>query len=1004
MMRNATVPLVVVAAALAAAPSASAQTSTVTGVVRDATTSQPIASAQIQIVGTGLGALSGAEGSYAIRNVPTGPQEVRAIVLGYAQQTVETTVTPGEPAVVNFALDPQAIALDAIVVSATGVDQRQREVGNAVAQIEVDDVELSTISNVPELLQGRAPGVTVLQSSGTSGTGARIRIRGNNSISLDNEPLVIVDGVRVTANNEAGDDILGGQDWSRFNDFNAEEIETIEILKGPAASALYGTAAANGVVVITTKSGVVGDTRLSAYTEQGIIVENHDYPANYAQLGETLVPTSLGPAGAEFVGCTIPLQASGLCAPIETLSFNPLEVNSPFQDGRNSVFGLTISGGQEQVQFFVAGETRDEEGIYEVNEVDQINLRANVQAELRDDLSLGVRTGYVSNDARLPYNDNAVEGVVSSGLLGYYEPRETGGYYAYPLENRFAFQNEQGVERFIGSAQGRYTPLPWLSVNGMAGLDLLTTTTMQTLPPNVFSQSYSRDYAIGYRFADRQITRGVNSNLSAQAAFDLTPELYSTTIVGGQYIRDAFQLIGGGGYGLLPGTETLDALSERFEVYETNEEQVTVGAYVSQQIAWRDRLFLTGAIRGDDNSAFGNDFGLAFYPSLSASWVLEEEDWFPTNEVLSTLRLRAAYGESGLKPGFRTARQFFNPISATLAGDVSVPAVTIGGAGNPDLEPEESREYELGFDAGFFSDRVGLEFTYYDKDSENALVNRPLPPSLGTASEQTINIGGVSNKGIEALLTGQILRSDDVDWEASLSYATNESEILSLGEDVTGEPLPPIIFGLGTNTQRHQEGFPPGAYFQPPILGWSDENGDGLLAADEIEVGDEPTYQGTPFPTRELALNTSITLFDIAEISALVDYKGGHKLFNGTEEFRCSVFVTCRAINDPNAPLEDQARAVAARELGTVAGFFEEADFTKLRSVSLRLMVPRRYTDMAGLSALALTLSGRNLKTWTDYTGLDPELNSAGQSAFSTFDFLGQPPVRHWTARLDVTF
>lgn len=989
-----------IAGAVIAIPAAAAGQArgTVVGTVVAEETQSPLVGVQVIIVGTNIGSLTNQDGRYIISNAPAGTREVRVVRLGYSAGTQTVTVTAGESVTADFALSQSAIALEGLMVSVTGQTQRRREVGNSVANINVADIELAPIQTFSQLLQGRAAGVTVLESAGTSGTGARVRVRGSNSISLSNEPLLIVDGMRVNNSPASLAMGLGGQSISRLNDINAEDIENIEILKGPAAAALYGTAAANGVIQITTRRGHAGTTRWNIYGEIGSITEDNEYPANYSQRGRLLGGSD---AGEEFNGCDITLQADGVCEPLELNSFNPLMQNSPFRDGDLHTVGLSVSGGSDQVQYYVSGETGDENGIYETNFVDRVNLRGNLRAQPHSNIDLSLNTGYLSSRTRLPLNDNAVEGFLGAGYLGSaFDSEATGGYFAYSNDRRVALERFQNVERLLGSVNATWRPQDWLAITGTAGMDILSRDDESGVPPGIFTPGEDPDNAIGNRSLFNGLIRNYTARVNGIGTFQITPDFGSVTTVGGGYLEDRFQRSDAGGFNLLPGTRSLGALSERFFIGELDQTTITVSGLVSQQFSWRDRVFVTGGLRGDRNSNFGEDLGFEIYPSASASWVIGEEPWFPRSRVFSSLRLRAAYGQSGLMPDFRTAEQFYTPVTATIR-DASEPAITIGGAGNPDLKPERSREYEAGLDAGFFDERIGLQLTYYDKRSTDALVDRLLAPSLGSSEEQTVNLGSVSNTGWEAQLDAHIIDLPRARWDATVSLAMNRNRLLELGEGIQ-----PIVFGIGGDSQHHEEGYPLGAYWGTELLDWADASGDGIIGADEIELS-EPKFLGTPFPKREITLSSSVTLFNTVRVFALLDHRGGHHLFNSTEEFRCGAFFNCRGIQDGTAPLAEQAAAVAAAIEGSIGPYVEPGDYTKLREVSVTFLGLERFaqsTGFDGLTSVSLTLSGRNLATWTDYSGLDPEINSGGQSNFSTYDFLGQPPVRTLTARLDISF
>jgi TonB-dependent starch-binding outer membrane protein SusC len=990
------------AALLCAAPAvAAAQTGSITGTVIDQATNEPLRGAQVSVAGTNLGSLTNAEGSYTIRNVPAGEQELRATIIGYRTGRETVTVAADDVATANFALQQTAIAVEGLVVTATGEQARRRELGNTVSQISVPDVELAPVNKFSDLLQGRAAGVTVQQSGGTTGTGSRIRIRGSASVSLSNQPLLIIDGVRIHDSPNSGSIGVGGQTPSRLEDINPEDIENIEILKGPAASALYGTAAANGVIQITTRRGRAGVPTWNAYTEVGSVLERTRWPANFEA------------RDADGGWCPTPFQAFGICEIDNIVTWNPLMDRaegdgvsnpdlgpaSPFRDGNRRQFGVNVAGGGDVATYYFSAEQEGEAGVFRNNDLNRVSLRANVQSNIRDDLDVSVSTGYTTSDLSLPQNDNNILGLVTNAMLGWAEDDPVHrGYAPVGPDQIFEIDTRQQIDRFVGSANANWRPLDWLSFVGTAGLDFLGRHDNETIQPGRVDFA---DYPEGRRISNRIQVGNYTANFGGTATFELNPNVISTTSAGTQYHQEIFRGTYASGWQLLEGSESLAGTNARFAVNEINQDVRTLGGYLQQQFGINDRIFLTGAVRGDDNSAFGSDFGLVLYPSLSASWVIGEEDWFPQLQAVSSLRLRASYGRSGLRPGFRQALTFLSPVAVAVEG-VDAPGFTIGGAGDPDLAPEISSEFETGFDLGLLDERFGLEFTYYNKTSRDALVFRRLAPSLGVATGRYENIGSVRNEGVEALLNASILDLPTTQWDATLSVSSNRNELLELAEGIE-----PIIFGLGGDSQRHEPGFPLGGYWAYPLEGW--EAGEsGIVGPGDVQIGDEQEYRGTPFPKYEVSLSSSVTLFDLVRLSALVDHHGGHTLLNSTEEFRCAFFI-CEGLNDPNAPEAEQARAIAAAQYNfgmpsTIDGFLEDATFTKLREASVTLMSPPAWTDRLRVQGLSLTLSGRNLATWTNYTGADPEVNFGGQQNFSTADFFTQPPVRYYTARVNLTF
>ena len=974
------------ALALAPLSGAVAQgTGTVAGTVRNAATNAPIPGVRVQVRGTNQGAITAQDGSYRF-NVAAGSHTLVATRVGFDGATAQVAVTAGQRAEANFTLRESAVAIAGVVATATGREQRTREVGNAVGSITPEDVDLAPVDNITSLLQGRSPGVFVAQNSGTTGVASRIRIRGSNSVSLSNEPLVIIDGVRINSQ-DTYTNVPLWQSPNRLNDINPEDIENIEILKGPAAAALYGTAAANGVIQVTTKRGRAGATRWNAFTEQGQIREVTDYPASFRS-----------------DGCILLDIAEGDCDEIEGLiSFNPLETPgfSPFRDGSRQQYGLGVSGGTEAVTYYLAGEWEDETGVYEVNALNRYSARANLTSRVSEKLNLTLKTGYVSSDLRLPDNDNSLYGFLLNGLLGSGDSAVARGTYGIPTEETNAFETGQLARRFTTSLNANFRPTSWLSIVGTAGLDQVNRHDHDYVGANEVSDVYSALIPEGYRRSNRVEITNFTSTLDGTFTFPLREEVVSNTSVGVQYHREDYHDTRAFGRGIAPGTKSLQGTSKLFAVSENTVENATVGTYLSQQVAFNDRLFVTGSLRGDDNSAFGTATEFVWYPSFSTSWVVSEEPFFPSVPALSNLRFRAAYGKSGLRPSFRDALTYYAPVAVRL-GAADVAGVTVSGTGNVDLKPEIATEVELGFDAGLLDDRLGFELTWYNKRSDDALVQRVLPPSLGLTTSRWDNVGSVRNRGWEALLNARLADTRVLQWDATLTAARNSNKLISLAEGIE-----PILLGSNRNQQKHIPGYPLGGYWQRPIT-YADANGDGMLQVSEVSIGDTAVYLGQPIPTREGSLSSSLTLFGWLRVSGLLDYKGGHQLLNFTRFDRCSWEIVCEASYvRERSNLQDQAGIIAYNVLESginTAVYIEDADYVKLREVAVSLMVPERYTERFSVNGLRLTLSGRNLKTWTDYSGFDPETNGFGIANFQTYDYYTQPSLRYWTARVDFNF
>ncbi|MBV9109182.1 MAG: TonB-dependent receptor, partial [Gemmatimonadetes bacterium] len=471
--------------------------------------------------------------------------------------------------------------------------------------------------------------------------------------------------------------------------------------------------------------------------------------------------------------------------------------------------------------------------------------------------------------------------------------------------------------------------------------------------------------------------------------------LTSGTTVGAQYYRNVFDRNGEYGSILPPGASTVTSASVVTGDESTSESR-TLGAFVEENLGISDRLFITGAVRSDRNSAFGADFKTVFYPKLSVSWVVSEEPFFPHIGLLDELRLRTAYGASGVQPGTIDAVQYYAANSGRFDGS-ELPGVAFSAVGNSSLKPERSTELEMGFDARFFGNRVNTELTYYNKDSRDALIARNLPLSLGTGSTVRFeNLGEVRNWGWEYLVNAQILERSVLGWDLTVSGSHNSNELVDLGG------VPPII----GSTIQNREGFPLIGYWQRPIKSFADANHNGIIEASEIVVGDTAEFMGYTQPRTEITVTNGFDLFNRkVRVTALFDHKGGFLLLNGTDRIRCQSRNNCRALVDPTTPLAEQARAVAVRTAtfsNTQAGYMEDASFWRFRELGLTLNAPDQWARRFGGRSLSATFSARNLHLWTNYSGIDPESNY-GQNDVPS-DFQTAPPPSYYTVRVNLGF
>ena len=1019
--------LVAVATAAPAWAGAQQASGVVTGRVTETGNGAPVPEAQVNVVGTTLGARTGADGQYTIRGVPAGQVRLRALRIGYAEGTQTATVAAGQTATVNFSLSRSAVQLQEVVTTATG-QQRAVEVGNVVNQIQASEVtRTAPVTTVSDVLNARAPGVVITSASGT-GTGSRIRIRGANSLSLSNDPIYIIDGIRMTNNSGSTGLGTGGPAPSRVNDINPDEIESIEVIKGPSAATLYGTDAANGVIVITTKRGRSGPAQWNAWGEYGVIEDRvNNYPTNYTLRGKS-------PGATAQRNCTLNQVGLGECLVDSLRSYNIFQDEdvTPLGTGNRYQAGVSVSGGTEQVRYFISGEREEEEGLIELprferrrfaetntpidewverpNALDKRSFRANLNAAITPELDVSVNAGYINLTQRYQLDMNATAGL-GSHLFGGPGFKDNGsvavvgtprsGYRAWTPGYTFQEKSEQQVNRFITGAQANWRPLSWLQGNATVGLDF-TGRAETRLRRDGEGPPLTATYREGFAEDGRADISNFTSNVSGAATWQIRDWLRSQTTAGAQYVNYRFDGTTAQGSDLPPGAITAGAGAVA-SASEFTTLTKTLGFFIEEQFSIRERLFLTAAVRSDQNSAFGTDFQSVLYPKASVYWIASEEEFFPQMGWLDQFRFRAAYGASGVQPGPNDALRTFASTTANVGG-TDLPAVVYSAIGNDSLKPESTTELEAGFDLRAFGNRTSLEFTYYHKRTKDALIDAIVPPSAGAAVNVTRNLGSVRNIGFEALLTAQLVDRPEVGVDLSVNGSTNDNKLVSLGGN------PPQI---GT-VSRIDEGYPLFAFWGREIT-FDDKNGDGILVysedagVNELFVADETKLIGEANAKHNVSTTLGVELFDRRlRVQGLLDYRGGFHWYNNTERIRCASRSNCTGLNNPESALVDQAAALAllSHPARTPSGFIQQGDFVRLREVSATYTLPETLLDrVRGVSSASLNLSARNLAVWTDYRGVDPEsFRGAGSSVDQGDDFQGLGPPSYFIVRLNLGF
>ena len=1027
-------------AVLVSAAVAQAQQSSLQVRVLEARTQRPIAEAQVGIAGTLIGGLTNSEGRVTLRNIPLGPQTVRVLRVGFAEAKQSIRVTGAELPPMDITISPVAVDLSPVVITATGT-QLRKEVGNTVSTINVaQTVQVSPITTVSDLLAARTSNLVVTTGTQT-GSGSRTRIRGVASMSLSNEPIFIIDGIRMTADVSSSQLFTGGAQPSRVTDINPDEIEGIEIVKGPSAAALYGTAAANGVVVITTKRGRSGGARWTTYAEVGQLKDRNTYPTAYTLFGRA-TPTSTTQLG--FNQCNLQRVGIGTCFVDSVAALNLFDNDSltPLGTGSRYQAGAQLSGGTEAVRYFLSGEREEEIGIMELpkfertrlqaekapmhewlerpNAMARNSLRANLNAAVNPKLDLAFSSNFTNIDSRFSLESNATAGLGSQAFGGPgcivcipnrvvqaqagQPPLNTPLYGYRAWTPGYSWQEKAGqlVNRFLVSGNATYRPMSWWQVRATVGDDFADRVDENLLfngegPPISVTQRF------GFSNSSRTDIRNTTADLGSTMQYNHSAWLNFKTTFGAQYQNSVSARSSANGSELPPGAQTPNGALVRTASTATTIQR-TIGFFVEEAASINDRLFLSAAVRTDQNSAFGTNYQRVYYPKASLAWVLSDESFFPDFGWLGEFRYRAAYGASGVQPGSNDALRFFVPalqsIRATDAAGLQLSAL-----GNTDLKPERSTEFETGFDLKAMDSRLNFEMTYYNKRTKDALIDAIVAPSAGSANNVTRNLGSVSNTGWEYQLNSQVFDRASFGWDITVSYSTNDNEVVSLG----GTPEQ-----KGT-TNWIIQGYPIRGFWENPILGYEDKNGDGLItywggadsAKNEIFVGAEDVFLGYNQPRFIGSLSTGFDLLNRRlRIQSLFDYRGGHKWYNNTERIRCTR-PNCGGRMNPDATLEEKAATTAALEhtARTNAGYFQDGEFVRWRELSAQYNLSEATASRFFRARSAnVVASMRNVKLWTAYRGVDPEADFTGAAGDSPSEFQTLGPPTYFTIRFNFIF
>lgn len=931
------------------APSlAFAQSGSVEGTVYDGEAGEALPGATVLLEEPNIGAATDANGNYTLDNVPEGTHTLQVSFVGFLTHEEEIEVAANQSLTVDVELEPDVAGLEEVVVEGLGIRQTRERAQVSVSRVDAEDLtEQASFQGVSQLVQGNIAGVNVQEASGNVGGGMRFNVRAGGGLGGDGQPVIYVDGTRID-NAEVEGFGAGGQGISALADLNPNDIASIDVIRGAAGAAIYGTDGANGVVLITTRSGDAGADPTFNVNYRGTFGAN-DQPRLYD----------------------------------ENLYEQADLANSWFRTGALQGHYLGVSGGQSDFNYYASVDNRFEEGHLPNNEGNRTNVRANFEAFPNDDVTVRANAGFTVNKLQRPDNDNNIQGSLGESLLGPFPYANTDSVAIRAIED------VQRVNRFVGSLSGTYTPIQNLTLSGTVGYDASTRRQDRTRPVGFF---YSGIQENGDRNIYNRLNNQLNADVQAQYTYDITAAIEATSLIGGQF-TDVSNRVNSGtsqdlASGLVTGAGTgADILS--FSESFTNER--TGGIFAQQEFVIDNTYTLTGMLRRDVATALGEGVTDVYYPSVSASVRLDQFDFVP--EDITLLQPRVAYGAGGNLPGVVDGQFIrYGVLNSGYGG-----SAVIDNLGNPDLVPERVEEVEVGFDLEY-QDRVSFDATYFNTFANNSIIDVQLAPSTGfgfSGLAQPRNVGGIKSQGVELSLGLVPVVSEDAQVDLNLTYGYQSSEVTDIGDSA------PIFDGFDLNVIT--PGLPRAAFYTHDVQGAVlDESG----AYAGVDVSEDREYLGQPLPVHTGGLRLNATLFGSLTLSGQAEFALGHQVFNNTHLFAALTGVSAER-NELIGELEtlepgtdeytETAHAVARTDPNYDGNYIEDGDYLKIREIAARYDVSGllETAGVTNIESLSVGVAARNLATFTSYSGPDPEVNFDGSRSLSRGqEFLTLPTPR----------
>jgi TonB-linked SusC/RagA family outer membrane protein len=936
---------------------------------------------------------------------------------------------------VDVILREDALGLDEVIVTGTSQGTTRKQIGSYISTIKADDLNKGATGNVLAALQGKTAGAQIIQNSGDPAGGISVRLRGISSVNSSSEPLYIVDGVIInnasnrvtntqntydapntTTNNTGNNLFVGTLGQSRMADINPADIERIEVLNGAAAAAIYGSRANAGVVQIFTKRGSTGAPVVSFSNSAMVSKLRKKLDVNQA-------PTKFGgPTDGTGAFTQDLISAISGSLPTNTTPVTRYDYQDYiFRTGLGTDNNVSVSGGKDKTKYYTSASYFFNEGIIKNTDFRRFSFRLNLDQELTKWANLSVGLNYINSAANEKPDGNSFFSPMNSvTIIGNFHniwERDALGNLKAPGERQRVnpvsviedFKQRQETNRLIASTSLKLRPAKGLTFDYTMGIDNYAQRGTTTMPPftyvvntGFFGGGPTLDETLnGYASAAANNFFQINHELNGTYQFDISNSLSSTTQAGYsmQYEKNGYTLLHG--RGLAPFIETVNGASTPLQGSDERTELSISGVYLQQNFKYRNQLFVTGAVRMDGSSVFGEDQRNQVYVKASGSYVLSETEFWnnlPVSKWWNLAKLRIAYGESGNLTGI-------GPYARFNAYNANVYLGRIGFGSpfqlvNADIKPERQKELELGTDLSFFDNRLGLQFNYYIKRVDDLLISRLIAPTEGFASYLD-NLGSLKNRGFEVVLTGTPVKTKDWQWDITGIYNHNRNKAVEIGKA-------PIF--LSTNSGAPVailEGEPIGVFygyfFAQDNNGGQIKNASGFPQQEKGTQNSTTTYtpqrDANGLPTGDLLKkvigdpNPDYTASLVNEVSyKKLGLRVQFDAVQGVDVWNAD-FRTRQGVGNGKVAEQEHRGELPRGYINSVYGIEEwridDGSFVKLREISLSY----NFGKLKIFSDLTLSASGRNLISWDNYKGYDPEVNSGGQSTVLRGIDFGTVPI-----------